>query len=72
MADDDNTTIPVTLYLPPSEATALARLAARIDMAECARFAGPTTTIGGRSEVDAMAHGLLGLRGALAVAGFRA
>jgi hypothetical protein len=68
MADPRVITIP--LYLPPAEATALANLAGRIGMDDCARFAAPCATYGDRSEADVMWSGLLTLQGALAGAGF--
>jgi hypothetical protein len=64
------TTTELPLYLPHAEAAALARLAARLDLDDFARLAGPSASYGDRSEVDVMWSGVLILQGALAGAGF--
>ena len=68
MADPEVITIP--LCLPRSEATALARLVARLDERDCTRFAAPCTNYDGRPEADVMWSGLLTLQGAPAGKGF--
>ena len=68
MADCEVITIP--LCLPHAEATALARLAGRLEPEDCARFAAPCTVYDGKPEANVMWSGLLTLQGALAGAGF--
>lgn len=68
MADLSVTTI--LLCIPRNEATALARLAADLDLEECALHADPRRLYGDRTEAEVMLSGLLILQGALAGAGF--
>lgn len=68
MADSQITTIAV--HLRPDEATALARLAARLTVHDCARHAAPATAYDGRPECDVMYEALASLSGALAGAGY--
>jgi hypothetical protein len=72
MADSENTTIAISLYLRRDTAMALACLVARLGEADCARFAALNATYGDRPGADVMWSALLTLQGALLGAGFAA
>jgi hypothetical protein len=68
MATSEVITIP--LYLPRGEAAALAKLACRLGLEDCARLAGPGATAGDQPEAGLMRDALLRLTGALAGVGY--
>jgi hypothetical protein len=70
MATPTPTTIPIPLFLPRCQCSALAQFTKRIDFDTVARFSSVTVVCDGRSEADLMWLALIALRSALAEAGF--